>query len=73
MKVKFGQDEAERQKQMEAETRRRKAMELEYSRVEKQLNHLLPLVNEANLASTELKRNLIRLEVVENSLVKLRF
>ena len=58
MKVKFSQDEAERQKQMEAETRRRKAMELEYSRVEKQLNHLLPLVNEANLASTELKRNL---------------
>jgi len=33
-------------------------MEAEYNRIEKLLNHLLPLVNEANLAATELQRNL---------------
>jgi len=37
---------------------KQKAQQAEYNRVEKQLNHLLPLVNEANLAATEMKRDL---------------
>ena len=37
---------------------RHKYLEAEYERIEKQLNHLLPQVNEANLASNELKRKM---------------
>ena len=33
-------------------------MQAEYNRVEKALNHILPMVNEANLAATELKRDI---------------
>lgn len=35
-----------------------KYLEAEYERIEKQLNQLLPQVNEANLASAELKRKI---------------
>lgn len=48
--------EANRAKQMLAEGIRQKALQAEYQRVEKQLNELLPLVNEANLAAAELGR-----------------
>lgn len=41
-----------------AEGIRQKNLQAEYNRVEKELNQLLPLVNEANLAATELKRDL---------------
>lgn len=41
-----------------AESVKQKAMQAEYNRIEKELNHLLPLVNEANLAATELQRDL---------------
>ena len=37
---------------------RQQQLQAEYNRVEKQLNHILPMVNEANLAATELKRDL---------------
>ena len=30
----------------------------EYNRIERELNHLLPLINEVNLAADELKRNI---------------
>ena len=40
------------------ESLRQKTLAAEYNRIERELNHLLPLVNEVNLASTELKRNL---------------
>ena len=38
---------------------RHKYLEAEYERIEKQLNHLLPQINEANQASNELKRKII--------------
>lgn len=41
-----------------AEGIRQKNLQVEYNRVEKELNQLLPLVNEANLAATELGRDL---------------
>lgn len=41
-----------------AEKIKQQNMQAEYNRVEKELNHLLPLVNEANLASDELMRNI---------------
>lgn len=37
---------------------RQKQLQAEYNRVEKQLNQILPMVNEANLAATELKRDI---------------
>ena len=48
--------EVNRAKQMLAEGIRQKALQAEYQRVEKSLNELLPLVNEANLAAAELGR-----------------
>ncbi len=41
-----------------AEKIRQKGIQAEYNRVERELNHLLPLVNEANLAADELGRNI---------------
>lgn len=40
-----------------AEGIRQKALQAEYSRVEKQLGEILPLVNEANIAATDLGRD----------------
>ena len=48
----------EKIKKMIAEGLRQKALQFEYARVEKQLNEILPLVNEANLAATELERDI---------------
>lgn len=45
-------------KRLMAEGIRQKNLQVEYNRVEKELNQLLPLVNEANLAATELGRDL---------------
>lgn len=41
-----------------AEGLRQKALQAEYSRVEKQLGEILPLVNEANIAATDLGRSI---------------
>lgn len=49
---------ADKMKRLMAEGIRQKNLQAEYNRVEKELNQLLPLVNEANLAATELKRDL---------------
>lgn len=45
-------------KKLMEEGLRQKQLQAEYNRVEKQLNHILPMVNEANLAATELKRDI---------------
>lgn len=37
---------------------RQKNLQAEYARIERELNHLLPLVNEVNLAADELKRKI---------------
>lgn len=41
-----------------AEQIRQKHLQAEYNRVEKELNRLIPMVNEANLAAEELERNI---------------
>lgn len=38
---------------------RHKYLEAEYERIEKQLNEVLPQVNEANLAANELKKKIL--------------
>ena len=48
----------DKMKRLMAEGIRQKNLQVEYNRVEKELNQLLPLVNEANLAATELNRDL---------------
>ena len=45
-------------KKMMEEGIKRQQLQAEYNRIEKTLNEVLPLVNEANLAATELKRDL---------------
>jgi len=49
---------AEKVKRLMAEQLRQKNLQLEYARVERELQHLLPLVNEANLAANELERKI---------------
>lgn len=58
LKARASSFEEEKIKKLMAESVKQKAMAAEYNRIEKELNHLLPLVNEANLASTELQRDL---------------
>lgn len=48
----------EKMKKLMEEGLRQKQLQAEYNRVEKQLNQILPMVNEANLAATELKRDI---------------
>ena len=50
--------EKDKLQRLMAEGIRQKNLQAEYNRVEKELNQLLPLVNEANLAATELKRDI---------------
>lgn len=50
--------EREKVKRLLAEGIRQKQLQAEYARVEKQLNDILPLVNEGNLAATELRRDI---------------
>lgn len=50
--------EREKVKRLLAEGIRQKQLQAEYTRVEKQLNEILPLVNEGNLAATELGRDI---------------
>jgi hypothetical protein len=52
------QEASDKLKKMMAEQLRQKNLQAEYNRIEKELNHLLPLVNEVNLAADELKRNI---------------
>jgi len=40
-----------RAKRMMAENFRQKLLKAEYARIERELNHLVPLVNECNLAA----------------------
>jgi len=50
--------EKDKIKRLLAEGIRQKSLQAEYKRVEKQLNEILPLVNEGNLAATELGRDI---------------
>lgn len=52
------QMESDKVAKMLAESIRQKTLQAEYNRVEKQLNEILPLVNEANLAAAELSRDI---------------
>lgn len=51
-------DAAEQQKKMMAQALKQKMMQAEMARVESELNEILPLVNEANLAAQELDRKI---------------
>ena len=57
-KKKAQQIATDKVKKLLAEQLRQKNLQLEYARVERELQHLLPLVNEANLAANELNRKL---------------
>ena len=53
-KKKILAEEKDKINRLLAEQIRQKNLQAEYMRVEKELNHLLPMVNEANLAADEL-------------------
>jgi len=57
-KEKNAQLERDKVAKLMSEGIRQRQMQADYNRVERELNHLLPLVNEANLAATELKRDI---------------
>ena len=58
-KLQEAKHQAEKITRIMREKVRHKYLEAEYERIEKQLNHLLPQINEANQASNELKRKII--------------
>lgn len=57
-KLKAAKEEAERLERIRREEAAIKNRQAEFSALEKKLGHLLPLINEANLISTELKRKI---------------
>lgn len=57
-KLKSAKEEAERLERIRREEAAIKNRQAEFSALEKKLGHILPLVNEANLISKELKRNI---------------
>lgn len=58
-KLKSAKEEAERMERIRREEAAIKNRQAEFSALEKKLGHLLPLINEANLISKELKRKII--------------